>query len=178
MRAVALVAILTLGACGETSPPVTATKLFAVSGVTEILNAVALSADASLVVVADLDGYIVARDVSSGAERWKVRAHPAGARRIDTLAFSADGVYLATAGDDARAVELWKGATGYEAGVVPVRDARVAVFHPIERTLVLGAGPTLHVVDVDKAEVTRTIPNALAGAHAQRGARRVERHSR
>src|SRR6266550_816655 len=144
MPVVALVAILTLGGCGETSPPVTATKLFAVSGVPEILNAVALSADASLVVVADLDGYIVARDVPSGAERWKVHAHPAGARRIDTLAFSADGVYLATAGDDARAVELWKGATGYEAGVVPVRDARVAVFHPIERTLVLGAGPTLH----------------------------------
>ena len=163
MPVVALVAILTLGGCGETSPPVTATKLFAVSGVTEILNAVALSADARLVVVADLDGYIVARDVPSGAERWKVRAHPAAARRIDTLAVSADGVYLATAGDDARAVELWKGATGYEAGVVPVRDARVAVFHPIERTLVLGAGPTLHVVDVDKAEVTRTIPNAHLG---------------
>jgi WD40 repeat protein len=160
---VVLAAILILTGCGETKPPVTATKVFAVSGVTEILNSVALSPDGSLVVVADLDGFIVARGVASGAERWRVRAHRAGARRIDSLAFSADGVFLASSGDDAREVELWKGATGYEAGVVPVRDARVAVFHPIDRTLVLGAGPTLHVVDVDKAEVTRTIPNAHLG---------------
>src|SRR5882672_10545349 len=133
LRLAAVGAILILNGCGETAPPVTGTKLFAVSGVTEILNAVALAPDGGAVVVADLDGYLVARDVPSGAERWRVRVHPKGARRIDTIAFSADGVFLATAGDDARAVELWKGATGYEAGVVPVRDARVAVFHPIDR---------------------------------------------
>ena len=164
MPAAVLIAILALGGCAEIPPPVTATKLFAVSGVTEVLNAVALSPDGVLVVVADMDGQIIARDVPSGAERWKVRAPAPGApRRIDTLAFSGDGTFLVSAGDDARVTELWKADTGYEAGTVAVRNARTAAFHPTERTLVLGGGGTLHVVDVEKGEVTRTIPNAHLG---------------
>src|SRR5437879_4413041 len=100
MPAAVLIAILALGGCAEIPPPVPAAKLFAVSGVTEVLNAVALSPDGALVVVADMDGQIIARDVPSGVERWKVRAPAPGVpRRIDTLAFSGDGTFLVSAGD-------------------------------------------------------------------------------
>jgi len=109
MPAAVLIAILTLGGCSEIPPPVTATKLFAVSGVTEVLNAVALSPDGALVVVADMDGQIIARDRSIGRRALEgPRAGAGRAPRIDTLAFSGDGTFLVSAGDDARVTELWK----------------------------------------------------------------------
>src|SRR3989442_13486517 len=129
-----------------------------------IPNAVALSPDGRLVVVGDLDGDLIARSVPSGTERWKVPFHPPGAtRRIDGLVFPPDGSLLASTGQDAPAVELWKAANGRRAGVLKIAQSRAAVFHPKERTLVVAAATAVHVVDVRQAEITRTLANAHHG---------------
>src|SRR3989441_7637448 len=107
---VAAIATLLFG-CSESRSPVTGVKVLEVSELPATPNAVALSPDGRLVVVGDLDGDLTARSVPTGTERWKVRVHPPGAtRRIDGLVFSPDGSLLASTGQDAPAVELWRGA--------------------------------------------------------------------
>src|SRR3989454_11118897 len=106
---VAAIALLLFG-CSESRSPVTGVKVLEVSELPATPNAVALSPDGRLVVVGDLDGDLTARSVPTGTERWKVRVHPPGAtRRIDGLVFSPDGSLLASTGQDAPAVELWRG---------------------------------------------------------------------
>src|SRR2546426_5612851 len=105
---VAAIALLLFG-CSESRSPVTGVKVLEVSELPATPNAVALSPDGRLVVVGDLDGDLTARSVPTGTERWKVRVHPPGAtRRIDGLVFSPDGSLLASTGQDAPAVELWR----------------------------------------------------------------------
>src|SRR2546427_10480682 len=107
---VAAIALLLFG-CSESRSPVTGVKVLEVSELPATPNAVALSPDGRLVVVGDLDGDLTARSVPTGTERWRVRVHPPGAtRRIDGLVFSPDGSLLASTGQDAPAVELWRGA--------------------------------------------------------------------
>jgi len=125
---------------------------------------VALSPDGSLVAVGDVDGEFIVREVPSGGERWKVRVHARGAaRRIDGRVFSSDGSLLVSTGYDARTVELWQVLTGRQVAVLDIRDSRSAAFHPIEQTLVVGAQATVHVVDAERREVARTLPNAHQG---------------
>jgi len=164
VRAVSVAVALSLTGCSDSPPPVTAEKVLDVPGLQAVVNAVALSPDGSVVAVGDLDGDLVTREVPSGAERWKVRVHARGAaRRIDGLVFSQDGSLLASTGHDARTVELWQVLTGRQAAVLDIRDSRAAAFHPTERTLVVGGAATVHVVDVDRGEIARTLANAHGG---------------
>jgi len=155
---------LSLAGCSDGPSPVTADKVLDVPGLRAVVNAVALSPDGGLVVVGDMDGDLIAREVPAGAERWSVRVHPRGAARsIDGVSFSPDGVLLATIGHNARTVELWEAATGRQAVLLSIGQSRGSAFHPTERALVVVGGPTIHVVDLERGEVVRTLPNAHQG---------------
>src|SRR2546426_672297 len=155
---------LSLAGCSDGPSPVTATRVLEVAGLRAVVNAVALSPDGSLVVVGDMDGDLIAREVPAGAERWKVPVHPRGAARsIDGVAFSPDGSLLATIGHGARTVELWEAATGRQAAVLSIGQSRGSAFHPTERVLVVVGGTTIHLVDLERGEVVRTLPNAHQG---------------
>jgi WD40 repeat protein len=149
------------GCGGDRPSPVSAVRVLEVPGMRAVVNAVALSPDGTLVVVGDLDGDLVAREVTSGAERWRVRVHAPGAgRRIDGIVFSTDGALLATFGHDAHSVELWEAATGRQSALLRIERARGVAFHPTERVLVVVGGPTVYVVDHDRAEIVRMLPSA------------------
>jgi len=53
--------------------------------------------------------------------------------------------------------------TGRQVAVLDIRDSRSAAFHPTEQMLVVGAQATVHVVDAERREVARTLPNAHQG---------------
>ena len=164
MRAILLALALVLAACSKAPPPVSAIRVLDVSGLQPVVNAIALSPDGGLVVVGDMDGDLIAREVPSGAERWKIRVHPRGAaRRIDGVFFSPDGSLLVTTGHEARTLELWDAATGRSVAVVDVGRSRGAAFHPTERLLAVAGAATVHLVDLDRGEVVRALPNAHAG---------------
>jgi hypothetical protein len=158
LRAVALA--LSLAGCAESPPPVTAEKILDIGGIQPVVNAVALSPDGSGVAVGDMDGELVMREVPSGAERWRGRV---AARRVDGLVFSADGSLLASTAQDGRTFELWQVLTGRQAAVLDIRDSRTAAFHPTEATLVVGSLGALYVVDAQRGEIVRTLPNAHGG---------------
>ena len=165
MRAILVALALLLAACSEAPmpPPVTALRLVEISGLVPVVNAVALSPDGSVVVVGDVDGELIAREVPSGAERWKVRVHSRGApRRIDGVFFSPDGALIVTTGHESRTVELWDAATGGPISVLDIAQSRGVAFHPVERILAVAGGGTIHVVDLDRGQVARTLPNAHA----------------
>src|SRR5947199_46424 len=69
--ALAVAVALSLAGCSDGPLPVTATRVLEVAGLRAVVNAVALSPDGSLVVVGDMDGDLIAREVPAGAERWK-----------------------------------------------------------------------------------------------------------
>jgi WD40 repeat protein len=165
MRALAPMSLaLVLCACSEGPPPVNATRVLEVAGIRPVVNAVALSPDGGLVAVGDLDGDVVAREVPSGAERWTARARPRrGGARIDGVAFSPDGALVVTTGHEARTTELWDAATGRLRRVVEVGRGRGVAFHPSERLLAMAAAGAIHVIDLDRGEATRSLPNAHAG---------------
>src|SRR2546421_7850925 len=111
--ALAVAVALSLAGCSDRPLPVTATRVLEVAGLRAVVSAVGLSPDGSLVVVGDMDGDLIAREVPAGTERWKVRVHTRGAARsIDGVLFSPDGALLATIGHQARTVELWEAASG------------------------------------------------------------------
>src|SRR5207247_8583030 len=102
--------------------------------------------------VGALAGGLPARSVPTGTERWKVRVHPPGAtRRIDGLVFSPDGSLLASTGQDAPAVEVWRAANGRRAGVLKIAQSRAAAFHPNDRALVVAAATPSHGVGAQHA---------------------------
>ncbi|PYO09516.1 MAG: hypothetical protein DMD75_15525 [Candidatus Rokuibacteriota bacterium] len=156
----AVTVALLLAGCAESPPPVTAEKVLDVPGIQPVVNAVALSADGSVVAVGDMDGELVMRELPSGAERWRGRV---AARRVDGLVFSADGSLLASTAQEGRTVELWQVLAGRQAAVLEIRDSRAAAFHPTEPTLVLGGLGALYVVDAQRGEIVRTLPNAHGG---------------
>jgi len=151
---------LLLSACAESPPPVTAERLLELRNIQPVVNAVALSPDGSLVAVGDMEGELVARELPSGTERWKGRV---AAGRVDGLIFSADGSLLATTAHESRTMELWQVLTGRQVAVLDIRDSRTAAFHPTEPALVVGAGGNLYVVDAERGQITRTLPNAHSG---------------
>ena len=155
----AAVALLLAG-CAESPPPVTAERVFAVGGIQPVVNAVALSPDGSVVAVGDMDGELVTRELPSGTERWRGRV---AAGRVDGLVFSPDGSLLASTAQDGRTFELWRVLVGRQAAVLEIRDSRTAAFHPTEPTLVVGSLGALHVVDAQRGEIARTLPNAHGG---------------
>jgi len=156
----AAAAALLLAGCAESPPPVTAERVLAVGGIQPVVNAVALSPDGSVVAVGDMDGELVTRELPSGTERWRGRV---AAGRVDGLVFSPDGSLLASTAQDGRTFELWQVLVGRQAAVLEIRDSRTAAFHPTEPTLVVGSLGALHVVDAQRGEITRTLPNAHGG---------------
>src|SRR5438094_455134 len=102
----------------------------------------------------------VMRELPSGAERWRGRV---AARRVDGLVFSADGSLLASTAQEGRTVELWQVLAGRQAAVLEIRDSRTAAFHPTEPTLVVGGLGMLYVVDAQRGEIARTLPNVHGG---------------
>jgi photosystem II stability/assembly factor-like uncharacterized protein len=156
----AVTVALLLSACAESPPPVTAERLLDLRNIEPVVNAVALSPDGSLVAVGDMEGELVARELPSGTERWKGRV---AARRVDGLIFSADGSLLATTAHESRTMELWQVLTGRQVAVLDIYDSRAAAFHPTEPTLVVGAGGNLYVVDAERGQISRTLPNAHSG---------------
>jgi WD domain, G-beta repeat len=166
MRVTFLLLPLGLAACSEAPlpPPVTAARLLEVPGIQSVVNAVALRADGGVVVVGDVDGGLVAREVATGAELWTIRVHSRGAaRRIDGVFVSPDGSLVVTTGHDARTVEVWDTATGRSTAVLDIGNSRGVAFHPVERGLAVAAATAIQVVDLDRGEVVRTLPNAHAG---------------
>ncbi len=156
----AVTVALLIAGCAESPPPVTAEKVLDVPNIQPVVNAVALSADGSVVAVGDMDGELVMRELPSGAERWRGRV---AARRVDGLVFSADGSLLASTAQEGRTVELWQVLAGRQAAVLEIRDSRAAAFHPTEPTLVVGGLGTLYVVDAQRGEIARTLPNVHGG---------------
>jgi len=156
----ALALALALAGCAESPPPVTAERVFAVGDIKPVVNAVALSPDGSLVAVGDMDGELVMRELPSGTERWRGKV---AAARVDGLVFSSDGSLLASTAQQGRTFELWQVLTGRQAAVLEIRDSRTAAFHPTEPTLVVGSLGALHVVDAQRGEIARTLPNAHGG---------------
>jgi len=156
----AVTVALLLSACAESPPPVTAERLLDLRNIQPVVNAVALSPDGSLVAVGDMEGELVARELPSGTERWKGRV---AAGRVDGLIFSADGSLLATTAHESRTMELWRVLTGRQVAVLDIFDSRTAAFHPTEPALVVGAGGNLYVVDAERGQITRTLPNAHSG---------------
>jgi WD40 repeat protein len=167
MRPVFVAVALSLAACSAPPPPpVTAARVLEISGLERVVNVVALSPDGSLVAVGDVDGELIVREVPGGAERWKVRIQTRGSpRRLDGVFFSPDGSLIVTTGHEARTVELWEAATGRPGPALELGGSRGVAFHPTERILAVAGGPTIHVVDLDRGEVIRTLSNAHAGDH-------------
>src|SRR5204863_7341822 len=100
----------------------------------------------------------------SGAERWKVRVQPGRERRrIDGVFFSPDASLVVTTGHEAQTLEVWDAATGRSIAVLDIARSRGVAFHPSERVLAVAGAATIHVVDVDRGQVVRTLPNAHAG---------------
>ena len=156
----AVTVALLLAGCAESPPPVIAERILDVGGIQPVINAVALSPDGSAVAVGDMDGELVMRELPSGTERWRGRVK---AGRVDGLVFSPDGSLLASIAQDGRTQELWQVLVGRQAAVLDIRDTWAVAFHPTEPTLVLGSLGALHVVDTQRGEVMRTLPNAHGG---------------
>jgi len=164
VRALLVGVALCLAACSEARPPVTAVRVLEVSALVPVVNAVALSPDGGLVIVGDVDGELIALEVPSGTERWKLRVHPRGAaRRIDGVFVSPDGSLVITTGHEARTVEVWDAATGCAGAILDIAQSRGVAFHPVERIVAIAGGPTIHVADLERGELVRTLPNAHAG---------------
>ena len=167
MRAVVVALALGFAACSEApqSPPVTATRVLELSGLQPLANAVGLSPDGSLVVTGDFEADLIAREVPSGTERWKVRVKPRREqRRLDGIFFSPDGTLLVTTGHEAQTTEVWEAATGRSVAVLDIGHCRGVAFHPDERVLAVAGGGTIHVVDLSGGgRVLRTLPNAHPG---------------
>lgn len=166
MRAILVALALPLAACSgaPSEPGVTATRVLEITGLQPVVNAVALSPNGSLVVVGDFDDDLIAREVPSGAERWKVRVQPGRERRrIDGVFFSPDASLVVTTGHEAQTLEVWDAATGRSVAVLDIARSRGVAFHPSERVLAVAGAATIHVVDVDRGQVVRTLPNAHAG---------------
>jgi WD40 repeat protein len=164
MRPFLVALALVFAGCAEAPPPFTATRVLDVPGLRTVVNAVALSPDGGLVAVGDMEGALVAREVPSGAERWRSRlGSPRVERPVNGLAFSPDGSLLVATSFDAPTLRLWDAGTGRHAATLAIARPRGVAFHPTERVLVVAAATTLHVVDLDRAEVTRSLSNSHSG---------------
>src|SRR5262249_47147803 len=165
MPLILLALALSLVACSrELPPPVTGTRGMEVSDIPPVINAVALRPDGSVVFVGDMEGELVAREVPSGTERWKIRVHPRGAARaINGVFASPDGALVLTIGHEARTAELWNAATGEPAAGLDIAQSRGVAFHPVTHMLAVAGAGTIHVVDLDQRQIVRTLPNAHAG---------------
>src|SRR3989441_3494248 len=162
--ALAVAVALPLAGCPDGPSRVPATRVLEVAGFRGVVTAVALTPGGSLVVGGDVEGVWSGGGGPAGAERWTVRVHSRGAvRSIDGVAFSPDGSLLTTIGHGARTVELWEAATGRQAAVLSIGQSRGSAFHPTERVLVVAGGTTIHLVDLERGEVVRTLPNAHQG---------------
>jgi hypothetical protein len=138
MRAFVVALALGLAACSEApqSPPVTATRVLELSGLQPLANALGLSPDGSLVVTGDFEADLIAREVPSGTERWKVRVKPRREqRRLDGIFFSPDGSLIVTTGHEAQTTEVWDAATGRSVAVLDIGHCRGVAFHPDEHEL-------------------------------------------
>src|SRR5439155_6615916 len=157
MRAILVALALPLAACSgaPSEPGVTATRVLEITGLQPVVNAVALSPNGSLVVVGDFDDDLIAREVPSGGERWKVRVQPGRERRrIDGVFFSPDASLVVTTGHEAQTLEVWDAATGRS---VAVAGARAAILD-------------------DAVGRARGDVAGLARADPRRDTRRLERH--
>jgi len=166
MRVVVVALALWLAACSGVpqAPGVTANRVLELSGLQPLANAVGLSPDGSLVVTGDFEADLIAREVPSGTERWKVRVKPRREqRRIDGVFFSPDGSLIVTTGHEAQTTEVWDAATGRSVAVLDIGQCRGVAFHPDERILAVAGGGTIHVVDLSGGKAVRTLPNAHAG---------------
>jgi WD40 repeat protein len=115
---------------------VTGEQLHALEGLTDSVQAVAVSRDGTRAVSGGYDGTLRIWDVPSGKQLRVLEAH---AGRVLTVALSADGTRVVSAGNDAT-VRVWDvaiggclsvvsspGAVTKSIGVVPLSDTNLGV---------------------------------------------------
>lgn len=115
-------------------------------------TAVALSPDGSLAVTAAAGDTPRLWEVATGREVAQL-AH-LGAEQV---AFSADGRYLATTGNDR--TEIWEPATGQ--GVGTISGGTIAAFGPSSRTILVAAGRTVQLYDLATARAVARFDHDL-----------------
>lgn len=110
-------------------------------------NAVAISSDGRTAVSGGEYGFLRIWDVSTGKELKKIKAHQ---KNVRSVAFSRNGRYILTAGDEDKTVKLWEASTGKLRRTLKGHSERVesVAFSPDDRFALSGSDRTIKIWDI------------------------------
>jgi WD40 repeat protein len=110
-------------------------------------NAVAISSDGRTAVSGGEYGFLRIWDVSTGKELKKIKAHQ---KNVRSVAFSRNGRYILTAGDEDKTVKLWEASTGKLRRTLKGHSERVesVAFSPDDRFALSGSDRTIRIWDI------------------------------
>ena len=105
------------------------------------IHAVSFSRDGSVLATGDSDGVVKMWDIPGGRERTSFRTHPAG-KGVTSVAFSPDGVLLATASYLECTVRLWSAVDGRNPRTLPkmTLGVKALAFSPDGALLAMARG--------------------------------------